>query len=164
MGVFIGGILVVVGVVAFVLHPIVAQRSAPLGRLEDEPTEAQARKRIALMALRDVEYEFATGKLDEADYGSLKSELAAEALEAIRVEESERREASTSAGAEDRHPGAVELLELEEEIEAYRAGLRQAIACERCGGLNEMGSRFCANCGTKLLAAAGQGSEGAGEQ
>ena len=34
----------------------------------DEPTEAQFRKRVSLLQLRDAEYEFAMGKLGEDDY------------------------------------------------------------------------------------------------
>lgn len=147
----IGGLILVVAVVAFVLHPVVAGKSATLTRVQDEPTEAEARKRVALLALRDVEYDFATGKLDEADYSALREELASEAIEALAAEEAEREgPAKGIEPSEARHPGAVELEELEREIEAYRQELGEALPCERCGHLNETEARFCASCGARL--------------
>ncbi len=151
MGIVLAGLLMTVVVVAFILHPIVMQKHAPTERGREEVTEAQARKRIALMALRDAEYDFATGKLDQEDYESLRAELATEALKAIEVEEAERKVEIAAVRAEARHPGAIELQELEQEIEVYRARLRTALACPSCGQLNEESSRFCGHCGAKLV-------------
>ena len=83
--VFLGGALVAAAVTLFILQPILSGLHASLDRAEDELTDAEARKRVALLALRDVEYDFLAGKLDEKDYLSLKADLTAEALEALRL-------------------------------------------------------------------------------
>lgn len=145
-----GAVLVALGVVLFVLQPVLAGRAAPLDRDDDELTEAEARKRVALLALRDVEYDYATGKLDDDDYESLRGELAAEALEALRAEEVEARAADAGEGEPGGYPAARSLDELEREIAAYRAALRRGVPCATCGHVNEAGSRFCAQCGSPL--------------
>lgn len=143
-----GAVLVALGVVLFVLQPLVTGRKAPLRREDDEPTEAEARKRVALLALRDVEYDYATGKLDDEDYEDLRGELAAEALQALQAEEDEAREPEESdVGG---YPAGRSLDELEQEIAAYRTALRKGVFCASCGHLNEGGSRFCAQCGSPL--------------
>lgn len=142
----VGAVLITLGVVLFVLQPLVTGRKAPLHRDDDEPTEAEARKRVALLALRDVEYDYATGKLDDEDYRHLRSELAAEALEALELEGEETREPGDSdVGG---YPAGRSVDELEQEIAAYRAALREGVLCSSCGHLNEGGSQFCAQCGS----------------
>src|SRR5262245_65176741 len=97
MSVIIGAVLLVAAVVLFILQPMLSGQRASLHRELDEPTEAEARRRVTLMALRDVEYDFATGKLDESDYQRLKRELAAEALAAL--DQADAEAAAGPAGA-----------------------------------------------------------------
>ncbi len=136
--------LFLVGIAVFmILQPIIAGREAPESGLADEPSEAQFRKRVSLLQLRDVEYEYAMGKLGEEDYQALKKEISAEALAAIRAEKAEAGgpEAEDTAGAE---------VELEEEIARVRASLAEGPFCSDCGQRNPSGSRFCAECGSPL--------------
>ena len=135
-----GALLLVSMVVVYLLQPIVQGKSALMQRDYDETTEAEARRRIALLALRDAEFDYHTGKLDQADYSELKSRLAAEALEAIRQVE------------------GVDEADLEAEIRKVREGLREGRACGSCGHLNPAGSKFCAACGTALAARETAGS------
>lgn len=135
----LGAVLLVVAVVAWVLLPVTRGQHASLEREADELTDAEARRRVALLALRDVEYDFHTGKLDESDYRALRSELSAEALAALQALEAE------STG-ERREVDA----ELEAEIAAVRAGLESGTTCPACGQVNPEGSRFCASCGGAL--------------
>lgn len=134
----LGALLLVGAVVFFVLAPILRGQHASLEREDDEMTDAEARRRVTLLALRDVEYDYHTGKLDESDYESLKRELSAEALAALK-----------DAEAESEAPGANQDA-LEAEIAALRAGLRTGSACTACGHTNPQGSRFCASCGQPL--------------
>lgn len=127
--------------VAFVLYPIVRGRSAPVED-EEEPSEAEVRKRAALLAIRDAEYERAAGKLDDADFRALRAELAAEALAAMRAEEAR-------AGPQGEAPPG-EHDELEREVARYRLALRAGTLCSECGRANEPGSRYCGECGAPL--------------
>ncbi len=138
MGLMLGALLVTAAVVIYVLYPIITGAQAPLERLDEEPTEAEMRKTVALKALRDVEYERAMGKLDDRDYEFLKAELSSEALAALEVEE----EASGAGGSSSEG--------LEGEIVAARARLRSGPTCDACDEASEAGSRFCAQCGRPL--------------
>ena len=133
-----GVALVTAAVVLFLLQPVVKGLHASLERADDELTETEARKRVALLALRDVEYDFLSGKLDETDYRSLKSELTAEALAALEADEAARQGAGSSEA------------ELEAEIARIREGLRAGVSCPSCDFSNPVGSRFCSACGRAL--------------
>jgi hypothetical protein len=138
------GALVLVGIAVFmILQPIIAGREAPLWGTGSEPSEAQFRKRVSLLQLRDAEYEFAMGKLGQEDYNALRRELSAEALAAIRAEE---HEDAAPSGSFD----GLTNADLEEEIAAVRARLAGGPFCSECGRPNSAGSRFCADCGTPL--------------
>ena len=139
MTLYVGVALVTAAVVLFLLQPVVKGIHASLEREDDELTDTEARKRVALLALRDVEYDFLAGKLDEEDYRSLKSELTAEALAALEADETARN--GTLSGAD---------AALEEEIAHIREGVRAGLACPACAYANEQGSRFCSACGQAL--------------
>ena len=141
MTLLIGALLVSAAVVLFILQPIVKGLHASLDREEDELTDTEARKRVALLALRDIEYDYLAGKLDDEDYRSLKGELTAEALAALEADEAARDGSHATAEAD-----------LEAEISQIRAGLSGSDACLACGFANEGGSRFCSSCGAALAA------------
>jgi len=145
------GLLLAAGVVLFVLHPVILGKEAPIERTEEEITDAQHRKKISLLALRDIEYDFHAGKLDEVDYIAMKQELSLEALKAIDIEEAER------AGEV-----AIAPEGLEAEIASLRTSIREGIVCPECGWPNPRGSRFCGDCGSALPWKAGEGESGAG--
>jgi cytochrome c-type biogenesis protein CcmI len=131
-----GALLLVAAVVLYIVQPVIRGQWASLSRQDDELTEVEARRRVTLLALRDVEYDYHTGKLDEEDYRALRKELSAEALDAL---EAARKEAE--GGPAD---------DLEAEIAAVREGLRAGTTCPACAHANPAGSRFCAGCGRRL--------------
>ena len=137
MTLYVGVALVAAAVVLFILQPVVKGIHASLERDDDELTETEARKRVALLALRDVEYDFLSGKLDEQDYRSLKSELTAEALAALEADDASRADHGSDQ-------------ELEAEIARLRTGLKAGARCLSCGYTNAHGSRFCSACGRAL--------------
>jgi hypothetical protein len=136
---YVGVALITAAVLIFILQPVVKGLHASLERADDELTETEARKRVALLALRDVEYDFLAGKLDEDDYRSLKSELTAEALAALEADEASRT-----------HEGHPADADIEAEIARIRRGMRAGLVCDDCGFSNDEGSRFCSSCGGSL--------------
>jgi len=147
------GAILLVGISVFlILQPVITGKEAPLWSTAEEPSEAQFRKRVSLLQLRDAEYEFAMGKLGDEDYQMLRKEISAEALKAIRAEKAE---------AEGGAPGAYSdaNADIEEEIAEVRVRLSGGVFCSECGHPNPGGSRFCAECGTplKLPEPSGQG-------
>ena len=137
-------VLLVALSVFLVLQPILTGQEAPMWGQEAEPSEAQFKKRVSLLQLRDAEYEFAMGKVGEEDYQTLRKEISAEALAALKEEE-----------AQEVGPLSAEYSEatadIEEEIAQVRIRLSGGVFCSDCGHPNPGGSRFCAECGATLL-------------
>jgi hypothetical protein len=113
---------------AFVIRPVIARRDALLVDLAPGALlDAEARRRVALTSLQELDYDYLGGKLDEADYRSQKERLSIEALAAMRAAEA----VGYASGTEDGSPAA--------------GPDRHA-----CGFLNPPLSRFCAGCGVRL--------------
>jgi hypothetical protein len=85
-----------------------------------------------VVALREIEFDRATGKLSEADYAELKARYTRQAIEAMR-----RAPAA----------GAVTDDEIEAAVRAYRAG---HAACPTCGPRPESDAIYCSTCGRYL--------------
>ena len=123
------GTALAVGALAFVLYPLFFEqpdtRTALPRRVESWSDD------VAVAALREIEFDRATGKLSEGDYAQLKDEYTRQALARMR-------RVPTVAAEED---------EVEATIRAYRA-VRPA--CDRCGPRPEGDAIFCSNCGQYL--------------
>ena len=114
---------------AFVIRPVLARRDALLVDLAPGALlDAEARRRVALTSLKELDYDYLGGKLDEADYRAQKERLSIEALAAMRAAE--------AAGYANGGPA---------DAVAVAGPDRHA-----CGFLNPPGSRFCAGCGVRL--------------
>jgi hypothetical protein len=151
--ILLAAILLTLGCVGILFHPLITGASAPMTTEGDELSEAEHRKRMALLALRDVEYDYHAGKLDEGDYRTLKAQVSAEALAALD------EEAEAARGAAGRGGGGVDAAtraRLEEEIAELRASIRHGAICAHCGHPNPRGSRFCGDCGAALAPAGGE--------
>lgn len=105
----------------WIIIPLVARRLATVGdAIPGGVIDAEARKRVALASLKEIEYDRIGGKLDDADYNALRQRLEREALLAMQAVDGARREAET--------------------FEITHA----------CGFVNPPGSRFCSGCGNRL--------------
>ena len=153
---FLGVTLFAGALLFFVLQPLLTDRRAPMGPSDDEMTDAEAKRRVTLLALRDVEYDHETGKLDDRDYQELRREISSEAISALAAEEAERK-AAESNGARS----AAGVIDLETEIRRVRQGLSAGTTCKSCGHVNPGGSRFCSSCG-RALKSSGPGAPTSG--
>ena len=145
---------VLVGMVALwlVLRPLLGPPRLP--DVVEEPVEPEETpKGVALLALKEIEFDREMGKLSDADYGYLKAKYTAEALAALRTEE--------GAGATD----DVEAL-IAHRVRALRSAAAPpppgTPACPSCGPRPEPDAVFCSSCGQRLQqggACAGCGAE-----
>ena len=153
------GIVVALLAVALVLEPVLRPgraRPAPVPADEDDPREH--RKDLALAALKEIEFDRATGKLDDADYDRMKATYTAEALAAIRAADAGAapvpQEPALAARQVPAGVGAGEDGVVADPVEALIAAKRQAARsgrrfCSECGAELEGAGRFCVECGAK---------------
>src|SRR5262245_59593408 len=125
------GTLLAVAALAFVLQPLFFG-ARPLKPSPSPPSETAPEGR-AITALREIEFDRATGKLSESDYAELKARYTNEAVLEMR-----REERSLEL------PVAVSDDEIEQAVRAYRASHP---ACPDCGPRPETDAVYCSNCG-----------------
>ncbi len=145
MGISIGAILV--GIALVIVSGIVvgaplltrsAMRWTSFRGESEEESPAERRTRV-LQALRDLEFDYATGKVSEDDYKALRSQLLLEAASLVEASE-------TGAGEEVVHPREQELDRLIERAVQAKRGLE----CPHCGHTVRPDARFCSMCGRPL--------------
>jgi hypothetical protein len=111
-----------------------------------EPIEPEETPRgIALLALKEIEFDRETGKLSDEDYRYLKDKYTGEALETLRAEEGARA------------PDDVEAL-IAHRVRTLRFAAATASpgapACPGCGPRPEPDAVYCSTCGGRLPAPA----------
>ena len=142
------GVFVALAAVALVLDPLVRpERVRPATPSRDEETDPrEQRKELALAALKEIEFDQATGKIDDADYARMKAHYTAEALEAIR-------DADAAAAPVPVEPAlvAVAVGGAGGAAEALVASKRKAGGrfCTECGASLEGAGKFCVECGAR---------------
>jgi Double zinc ribbon len=137
-------------------------RGADEGEDPDDDLSPQA---VALRALKEIEFDRATGKLSDADYETLKARYTSEALAALRSEAGTRDEGrGTSLAPAVPRPSspvprpACPTHGPRPESDAQfcsECGSRLASApgyCARCGTSLERDARYCHSCGARVAA------------
>lgn len=138
--------LMALGLVVWIGTPLLSHVSSQSGRREDDRTEALLlQKETVYTALRDLEFDFQTGKVDMQDYTALRQQLEGDALGVLRQIDS-----------------LDPLAQLDQEIEQYVTAIRstrravgeQSLVsqCAHCSGTLSHDEHFCPSCGRALRA------------
>ncbi len=130
-------------VVAFLIGPLTRPGSAPpLG--SDDPEDPEDTPRgVALGALREIEFDRATGKLSDEDYAALKQQYTVAALDVLRAED-----AGEPAAPADTVANADPLeARIAERVRQMQGG---DVRCPGCGPRPEGDALFCSQCGRSL--------------
>lgn len=169
----IAGAAVALAALALVIEPLARGRSAmQLAEAElDEDDllpaeEMDSPKMRALIALKEIEFDHATGKLSDEDYESLKAKYSRMALLAMNAEE--RGEPAPQEAAPAAAGVATPPVDTAEAMirQARSGGAATATAappaqakgaavksCPQCGPRPEADAVFCSNCGRPLVKA-----------
>ena len=134
------GAVLAVSALAFVMWPLLkgGLRSAPIELAPEQAPEASA-----LEALREIEFDQATGKLSPEDYATLKATYTPLALAELRA-----REAGVAAASPE---AALALSAADDAAEALIARVKQGgRSCPSCGPRPESDAAFCSDCGRML--------------
>ena len=162
------GILLAAGATYYVLLPILRpDPRAPSGKVQavvdegDDPDDDWSPQTVALRALKEIEFDRATGKLADADYEALKAKYTAEALEAMRAEQGAGSREQVKGKAAPRSPRPAPSCPEhgprpeKDAIFCSDCGRRLGSApayCTRCGTELEQGARYCERCGARVAA------------
>ncbi|HUL02714.1 MAG TPA: zinc ribbon domain-containing protein [Gemmatimonadales bacterium] len=168
---FIVGVLLAAAAVAFVLYPVLRpgvghgtwDAGGLAGEEGDDPDDDLSRRAVAVRALREIEFDRATGKLSDGDYDSLRTKYTAEAVAASRAEAGEAGVKPRTAPAVTRpsspvpRPSCPTHGPRPEPDAAFCSdcGRRLGTApgyCARCGSALEQDARYCHACGSRIAA------------
>lgn len=149
------GTLIALGALTFVLLPLLSaadENEDPRSAYSRDYARAAQRSNIspdqglALEALREIEFDQATGKLSDSDYEELKAKYTAMALAELRDQD----DAAIASVAREA------LAEGEDPVEAaVRAVQSRRPNCRSCGPRPESDSVYCSSCGSYLPGACG---------
>jgi hypothetical protein len=139
----LAGVAVAIAALVLILEPVArpSARVAAPERFDDDEVpldESGSPKVQALLALKEIEFDRATGKLSDEDFERLRERYARQALTAIDAEA--RGDAAVAAAVATDDP--AEAL-----IRSVRSGLR---VCPNCGPRPEASATFCSECGRPL--------------
>ncbi len=166
----IAGILLAAGAVYFVLRPILRPEMTGNGDREtgnvsdgEDPDDDFSSRAVALRALKEIEFDRATGKLSDADYDALKTRYTAEALVALRAESREPGAGSSPipVAPAPRSPLPAPSCPTHgprpepDALFCSECGRRLATApgyCARCGTALEHDAHYCHSCGARVAA------------
>jgi hypothetical protein len=163
----IAGILLAAGATYYVLLPVLRPplREEPTsdGDEGEDPEDDMSPQTVALRALKEIEFDRATGKLSDTDYEQLKAKYTDEAVAVMRGEKPGvgMRDAGsvTPAHPPSRipHPACPDHGPRPEQHAQFcsECGRRLGTAagyCARCGTALEHDARYCNRCGARVAA------------
>ncbi len=165
------GILLAAGATYFVLLPILRPPIVPLAgetaaatdQEGEDPDDDMSPQAVALRALKEIEFDRATGKLSDTDYEQLKAKYTQDALVAMRADAGGGTGDVVTPLAPTRPASPVPRPFCPEhgvrpETGAQfcsECGRRLGSApgyCVRCGTPLEVNARYCNRCGARVAA------------
>jgi ribonuclease HII len=123
---------------------------------KDSSTAQVSRRESVLAALRDLDFDFKTGKVSEEDYQPLRAPLLAEAAQYVESEKNQDEKLEALIQARRKAPQKIKCEHCDAPIEAdqhFCANCGSPVhseLCPSCGKKNRAGDLFCSSCGTKL--------------
>ncbi|HEY8516784.1 MAG TPA: hypothetical protein VIS07_14850 [Candidatus Binatia bacterium] len=148
MLVTIVGLVLVLAAAFYVAWPLLSGSeptdAAPSGTTEASELTPEKEKELALLAIREADFDHQTGKLSDEDYAALRAELEERALRAMAALDEARTPHAVPSATMPASSGAAQP--------ASAAGRTSEAAgfCPGCGQRFARGARFCHACGRKL--------------
>lgn len=124
------GLILLGGATAFVIKPFQAGSRLTPKKTRTSLSAGEAHT-AALTALRDLDFDFRTGKVSEEDYSGLRTQLVAEAAKYVETADHENDQ-------------------LEALIRTRKQALARVKPCPKCGEKLDEETRFCPHCGTDV--------------
>ncbi len=132
-------------VAALLIAPLLRSATVTVSGVDEPEDVEETRKGMALSALREIQFDRATGKLSDEDYEELNARYTARALEVIRSEDAEVAMAEPEVSSADAGD-PVEAL-IADRVRTMQTG---TVRCAACGPRPESDALFCSSCGRSL--------------
>lgn len=143
-------VLIAAGLVIFIGEPLVRRHThETLDSAQDQEVEQLTlQKETLYTAIRDLDFDYQTGKVDEHDFTELRSRLENEAIDLLRALD----EVDPFASLDDELERQIAALRQTPSAPAVAAlhGLSAPSACTHCGTPLQGDENFCAACGHAL--------------
>ena len=166
-------LLVLVGL--YIARPLMAP-SAEIRQRESRYNDLLAAKESYLIQIRDLDFDYQTGKVPEEEYESQRAELMADATEILKMIDEIEGAAMMVSPEPQSNQSAASIEDIDSDIEAailrirhthqapgtveYEPETAEAAAsserggevkfCPQCGKSTDPNDKFCVNCGAKL--------------
>jgi hypothetical protein len=124
------GLLLFSGSIAYVVLPF-RQNLRKTVTTSKGPAQQVGKREAVLAALRDLDFDFKTGKVSEEDYQPVRNQLMVEAAQYLEQEEKETER--------------LEVL-----IQSRRKAQQEGTKCAHCDAPVRAGQRFCSKCGSAV--------------
>ncbi|MEK9163252.1 MAG: zinc ribbon domain-containing protein [Chloroflexota bacterium] len=140
------GLALVILVVPFVIDPFIKNNRRK--RASQKNTSGQLSKHETLMALRDLDFDFQTGKITPEDYAPLRQQLLIAAAQAEQVVETPK--AAVKPEVESKTcPECNAAIQMDDKF-CPKCGTALNLTCPQCQKKIAAGDKFCAHCGAAL--------------
>jgi cytochrome c-type biogenesis protein CcmI len=137
-----------VGVGVYILYPLIDRRTAQTNT-ESEIEELILRRDQLFNDIRELEFDYRTGKLNDADYQQLLGELKSNAATVIEALESEQ---PGHRPADHKPRRTVSDADIEARISQARKIVEDSnVPCPSCGHRNGARAKFCSECGASMV-------------
>lgn len=116
---------------AAVAYPLLSRGTpadSDLSLIESDFSDLLYKKEAAYIALVDLDFDFRTGKINDADYRAMKSSIESDAMSLLKR-------------IDDHEKGAISSPPEQTGDKRY---------CSKCGSEMKKAQQFCSDCGTKL--------------
>jgi hypothetical protein len=134
----------------YIAQPLLRTRRWVAAAGAESPRESlEAEYHATLDAIRDLDFDFRTGKLLEKDYRALRERYVAEGAGLLKELDQFAARAPTGSARTRRKPAPAATDDIEAMVQARRKS-RSPRACPACGQPYQPGDRFCGKCGAAL--------------
>jgi len=158
IGTWLAGLALLLIVAALVALPLL-DRQAPLAEPPSVRDALEAERQAIVRGIRELDFDFRTRKLDEADYRVLRQAQVLRGADILRRIEAIDQAEAAAGGQDATGPGADRIdAEIEARVAALKGGEpdgaatkdQAAVACPSCGAPTRAGDLFCGKCGHRL--------------
>ena len=131
LGAILIGFAILVVAVSYVLNPLVNEGKKGAVKAASQKIGGKGQQKHTLAAIRDLDFDFQTGKVTKEDYETLRPQLVLEAADYLKMKQQEDEK-------------------IDAMIRARLQNMKPSVTCEKCRGEIRPQDLFCPTCGVPV--------------